>query len=117
VGGTGCDHDDLRARGHTIEAQETAGIQCIGPSSKQETNSGSNTIEYRAGFVIGSGAILGVGASFLWVAQGAIMTTYVPESQTRCGFATGHTIEAQETAGIQCIGPSSKQETNSGSSA
>ncbi|KAJ5280700.1 hypothetical protein N7478_006072 [Penicillium angulare] len=32
-------------------------------------------------FVIASGAILGVGASFLWVAQGAIMTTYVPESQ------------------------------------
>ncbi|CZR61525.1 related to MFS transporter [Phialocephala subalpina] len=34
-----------------------------------------------AGFVIGSGAILGIGASFLWIAQGAIMTTYVPESQ------------------------------------
>ncbi|KAJ5411026.1 uncharacterized protein N7487_005385 [Penicillium crustosum] len=33
------------------------------------------------GFVIALGAILGVGASFLWVAQGAIMTTYVPESQ------------------------------------
>ncbi|KAJ5668690.1 MFS transporter [Penicillium macrosclerotiorum] len=32
-------------------------------------------------FVIASGAILGVGASFLWVAQGAIMTTYVSESQ------------------------------------
>ncbi|KAJ5700977.1 MFS general substrate transporter [Penicillium malachiteum] len=32
-------------------------------------------------FVIASGAILGVGASFIWVAQGAIMTTYVPESQ------------------------------------
>ncbi|CRG89175.1 UNC93-like protein C922,05c [Talaromyces islandicus] len=32
-------------------------------------------------FVIASGAILGVGASFLWVSQGAIMTTYVPESQ------------------------------------
>ncbi|KAL2867433.1 putative MFS transporter [Aspergillus lucknowensis] len=32
-------------------------------------------------FVITSGAILGVGASFLWVAQGAIMTTYVSESQ------------------------------------
>jgi MFS family permease len=31
-------------------------------------------------FVIASGAILGVGASFLWVAQGAIMTTYVKES-------------------------------------
>ncbi|CAG8375252.1 unnamed protein product [Penicillium salamii] len=31
-------------------------------------------------FVIASGAILGVGASFLWVAQGAIMTTYVSES-------------------------------------
>ncbi|EEP82994.1 conserved hypothetical protein [Uncinocarpus reesii 1704] len=32
-------------------------------------------------FVIAAGAILGVGASFLWVAQGAIMTSYVPESQ------------------------------------
>ncbi|RHZ62510.1 hypothetical protein CDV55_105156 [Aspergillus turcosus] len=32
-------------------------------------------------FVIASGAILGIGAAFLWVAQGAIMTTYVPESQ------------------------------------
>lgn len=32
-------------------------------------------------FVIASGAILGIGASFLWVSQGAIMTTYVPESQ------------------------------------
>ncbi|PGG99465.1 hypothetical protein AJ80_09351 [Polytolypa hystricis UAMH7299] len=32
-------------------------------------------------FVIAAGAILGVGASFLWIAQGAIMTTYVPESQ------------------------------------
>ncbi|KAL4746971.1 hypothetical protein BDW72DRAFT_209939 [Aspergillus terricola var. indicus] len=32
-------------------------------------------------FVIASGAILGIGASFLWVSQGAIMTTYVRESQ------------------------------------
>lgn len=32
-------------------------------------------------FVIASGAILGVGASFIWVVQGAIMTTYVDESQ------------------------------------
>ncbi|KAJ9612243.1 hypothetical protein H2200_003840 [Cladophialophora chaetospira] len=32
-------------------------------------------------FVIGSGAILGIGASMLWVVQGAIMTTYVAESQ------------------------------------
>ncbi|KAG5290183.1 DUF895 domain-containing protein [Histoplasma ohiense] len=32
-------------------------------------------------FVIVAGGILGVGASFLWVAQGAIMTTYVPEAQ------------------------------------
>ncbi|EGE77180.2 hypothetical protein RJZ56_005275 [Blastomyces dermatitidis] len=32
-------------------------------------------------FVIVAGGVLGVGASFLWVAQGAIMTTYVPESQ------------------------------------
>ncbi|KAI9742887.1 MAG: hypothetical protein M1818_003616 [Claussenomyces sp. TS43310] len=34
-----------------------------------------------AGFVIGAGAILGIGASFLWISQGAIMTTYVPEWQ------------------------------------
>ncbi|KIN05072.1 hypothetical protein OIDMADRAFT_101891 [Oidiodendron maius Zn] len=32
-------------------------------------------------FVIASGAILGIGASLLWVVQGAIMTTYVEESQ------------------------------------
>lgn len=32
-------------------------------------------------FVIASGAILGVGAAMLWVVQGAIMTTYVEESQ------------------------------------
>ena len=32
-------------------------------------------------FVIAAGAILGVGASFLWIVQGAIMTTYVDESQ------------------------------------
>ncbi|VUC35950.1 unnamed protein product [Clonostachys rosea] len=32
-------------------------------------------------FVIASGALLGVGASFIWVVQGAIMTTYVDESQ------------------------------------
>ncbi|KAL1896103.1 hypothetical protein Sste5346_004843 [Sporothrix stenoceras] len=32
-------------------------------------------------FVIASGAILGIGASFIWIVQGAIMTTYVPESQ------------------------------------
>ncbi|KAI1274702.1 putative MFS transporter [Xylaria sp. FL0933] len=32
-------------------------------------------------FVISSGAILGIGASFLWIVQGAIMTTYVEESQ------------------------------------
>ncbi|KAM4065695.1 ion channel regulatory protein UNC-93 domain-containing protein [Hirsutella rhossiliensis] len=32
-------------------------------------------------FVIASGAILGVGASLLWIVQGAIMTTYVDESQ------------------------------------
>jgi hypothetical protein len=31
--------------------------------------------------VIGSGALLGIGASFLWIVQGAIMTTYVAESQ------------------------------------
>jgi MFS family permease len=39
-------------------------------------------------FVIASGAILGIGASFLWVAQGAIMTTYVPESQKGRAIAT-----------------------------
>lgn len=32
-------------------------------------------------FVIGAGAILGIGASFIWIVQGAIMTTYVDESQ------------------------------------
>ncbi|EED19851.1 conserved hypothetical protein [Talaromyces stipitatus ATCC 10500] len=32
-------------------------------------------------FVIVAGAILGIGASFVWVSQGAIMTTYVPEQQ------------------------------------
>ncbi|KAF2971635.1 hypothetical protein GQX73_g2035 [Xylaria multiplex] len=32
-------------------------------------------------FVIASGAFLGIGASFLWIVQGAIMTTYVDESQ------------------------------------
>jgi MFS family permease len=32
-------------------------------------------------FVIGAGAILGLGASMLWVVQGSIMTTYVPEAQ------------------------------------
>ncbi|GAW20339.1 hypothetical protein ANO14919_098430 [Xylariales sp. No.14919] len=32
-------------------------------------------------FVIASGAILGIGASFIWIVQGAIMTTYVDESQ------------------------------------
>ncbi|PGH01138.1 hypothetical protein AJ79_08009 [Helicocarpus griseus UAMH5409] len=35
----------------------------------------------KGAFVIASGGILGVGASFLWVSQGAIMTSYVPESQ------------------------------------
>ncbi|KAI1976980.1 hypothetical protein LOZ53_002035 [Ophidiomyces ophidiicola] len=40
-----------------------------------------STVRNNGSFVIASGAILGVGASFLWVAQGAIMTTYVPESQ------------------------------------
>lgn len=32
-------------------------------------------------FVVASGAILGFGAAFLRVSQGAIMTTYVPEAQ------------------------------------
>ncbi|KAJ5589716.1 MFS transporter [Penicillium hetheringtonii] len=39
-------------------------------------------------FVIAAGAILGVGASFIWVSQGAIMTTYVPESQKGRAIAT-----------------------------
>lgn len=33
---------------HTVETQKTPGIQCVCPSSKQETNPGSNTIEDRA---------------------------------------------------------------------
>ncbi|EFX02636.1 major facilitator superfamily transporter [Grosmannia clavigera kw1407] len=32
-------------------------------------------------FVIAAGALLGIGASFVWIVQGAIMTTYVPEAQ------------------------------------
>jgi MFS family permease len=32
------------------------------------------------GFVIASGALLGIGSSFLWVAQGTIMTSYVKEN-------------------------------------
>lgn len=32
-------------------------------------------------FVVAAGAILGLGSSFLWIVQGAIMTTYVDESQ------------------------------------
>lgn len=39
-------------------------------------------------FVIGSAAILGIGASMLWVVQGAIMTTYVPENQKGRAIAT-----------------------------
>lgn len=38
-------------------------------------------IRQNAGFVIGSGALLGIGAAFLWIPQGVIMTTYPPESQ------------------------------------
>lgn len=38
-------------------------------------------------FVIGAGAIVGVGASFLWIVQGAIMTTYVKESQKGAAIA------------------------------
>ncbi len=41
----------------------------------------SATDSSNGAFVIGSGAILGIGASFLWIVQGAIMTTYVAESQ------------------------------------
>uniref|UniRef100_A0A8H7K240 Uncharacterized protein n=1 Tax=Bionectria ochroleuca TaxID=29856 RepID=A0A8H7K240_BIOOC len=36
---------------------------------------------HNGAFVIASGALLGVGASFIWIVQGAIMTTYVEESQ------------------------------------
>lgn len=53
-------------------------------SAEIECRSGltiTSTDTHNAAFVISSGAILGVGASFLWVAQGAIMTTYVPEHQ------------------------------------
>ncbi|KAK2788432.1 hypothetical protein FQN53_003578 [Emmonsiellopsis sp. PD_33] len=32
-------------------------------------------------FVIAAGAILGIGASFLWISQGAIMTSYIDESK------------------------------------
>lgn len=36
------------------------------------------------GFVIGASAILGIGASLLWIAQGAIMTGYpMPQQQGR----------------------------------
>lgn len=38
--------------------------------------------------MIVSGAVLGVGSSLFWVAQGAIITTYVPESQRGRAFAT-----------------------------
>jgi MFS family permease len=43
-------------------------------------------------FVIASGAILGIGASLLWVVQGAIMTTYVAESQKGRAIAVFWTI-------------------------
>ena len=51
------------------------------------------TLTYRAvtkngAFVIASGALLGIGASFLWISQGAIMTTYVPEHQKGRSIAT-----------------------------
>jgi MFS family permease len=39
-------------------------------------------------FVIGAAAILGIGASMLWVVQGAIMTTYVTEAQKGRAIAT-----------------------------
>ncbi|KAI2633447.1 putative MFS transporter [Xylaria nigripes] len=35
----------------------------------------------KGSFVIASGAILGIGSSFVWIVQGAIITTYVDESQ------------------------------------
>lgn len=34
-----------------------------------------------SGFVIGTGVLLGFGTSFVWIVQGAIMTTYVDEAQ------------------------------------
>jgi MFS family permease len=34
-----------------------------------------------AAFVIAAGALLGIGAAFLWIPQGVIMTSYVPEHQ------------------------------------
>lgn len=36
---------------------------------------------HNGAFVIAAGAILGCGASFIWIVQGAIMTTYVNEAQ------------------------------------
>ena len=39
-------------------------------------------------FVIGAAAILGIGASMLWVVQGAIITTYVTEAQKGRAIAT-----------------------------
>ncbi|KAK3191920.1 hypothetical protein K4F52_001963 [Lecanicillium sp. MT-2017a] len=41
----------------------------------------NTNIHDNGAFVIASGAILGIGASFIWIVQGAIMTTYVEESQ------------------------------------
>jgi MFS family permease len=41
----------------------------------------TNSDNHNGAFVIASGTILGIGASLLWVVQGAIMTTYVEESQ------------------------------------
>ncbi|CAL1404008.1 unnamed protein product [Linum trigynum] len=35
----------------------------------------------RQGFVVGSGAVLGVGAGLLWAGQGAIMTSYPPPNR------------------------------------
>lgn len=40
-----------------------------------------------ATFVIASGAILGVGASLVWVAQGGVVTTYVPEARRGLAIA------------------------------
>jgi hypothetical protein len=64
-------------------------VCCPVPRSINQTTYQTETIDNHNGaFVIGSGAILGVGASFLWVSQGAIMTTYVPESHKGRAIAT-----------------------------
>ena len=57
-------------------------------------------------FVIGAAAILGIGASFLWVVQGAIMTTYVPESQKGrvCSLLMRRTCRVLQIANLSSLG-------------